>query len=134
MSSDFPFNPTTQGGMWGPAAAGRHSLELVALLSTCLAVLTGLFTAAWGQPGWAEGGGASEASRLCIHSEGQEVRTGAEEPGVGFGLRTFFLHSQTWFYVPFERKWRIAVLSPAGPAPFNLVAAAISNYNLRGLL
>jgi hypothetical protein len=62
------------------------------------------------------------------------VGSGAEEPGARFGLRTFFLHSQTQFCVPFERKKRIAVLSPVRPASFNVPVAAISNYNFRGLL
>lgn len=47
---------------------------------------------------------ASKAFSLCRHSWGQEVGSGAEEPGAQFGLRTFFLRSQTQFCVPFERK------------------------------
>lgn len=47
---------------------------------------------------------ASQAFSLCRHSWGQEVGSGAEEPGAQFGLRTFFLRSQTQFCVPFERK------------------------------
>lgn len=47
---------------------------------------------------------ASKAFSLCRHSWGQEVGSGAEEPGAQFGLRTFFLRSQTQFCMPFERK------------------------------
>lgn len=63
---------------------------------------------------------------------GQEAGTGAELPGAQFGLRTFFLHSQTQLCVPFERQQRISVLSPTRLASFNLPLAAISNYNFRG--
>lgn len=80
------------------------------------------------------GGPTSKSCRLCRHSWRQEVGTGAEEPGARFGLRTLFLHSQTQFCVPFERRQRIAGLSPMRPASFNLLVAAISNYNFRGLL
>lgn len=82
-------------------------------------------------PGW---GSRLQAGRLCRHGRGQEVGTGAEEPGAQFGLRTFFFHSQTQFCAPFERKQRIAVLSPRRPASFNLPVAAICNYNFRGRL
>lgn len=44
------------------------------------------------------------------------------------------LHSQTQFCVPFEKKQRIAGLSPKKLASFNIPVAAISNYNFRGLL
>lgn len=47
---------------------------------------------------------ASKVFSLCRHSWGQEVGSGAEELGAQFGLRTFFLRSQTQFCVPFERK------------------------------
>lgn len=59
----------------------------------------------------------------------QEAGTRAEEPGAQFGLRIFFLRSQTQFCVPFERRQRIAALGPMRPASFNLLVAAISNYN-----
>ena len=77
-----------------------------------------------------------ETYRLCGHGRGwrggQEAGTGAELPGAQFGLRTFFLHSQTQLCVPFERQQRISVLSPTRLASFNLPLAAISNYNFRG--
>lgn len=83
------------------------------------------------------GGGSHLQSPQALQTRlggGQEVGTGAEEPGAQFGLRTFFLHSQTQSCEPFERKQRIAVLSPTTPASFNLPVAAICNYNFRGLL
>lgn len=76
-----------------------------------------------------------ETYRLCGRGRGlggQEAGTGVELPGAQFGLRTFFLRSQTQLCVPFERQQRISVLSPMRLAPFNLPLAAISNYNFRG--
>lgn len=65
---------------------------------------------------------------------GRKWEVGRRNQELGLVRGHSFFHSQTQICVPLERKHRIAVLSPMGPAPFNLPVAAISNYNFRGLL